>query len=138
MRRHRIPRAAAVLLSTLPLLAASCGDDETAALCDARDDLRTSVENLEDVDVVEGGTEALDDAVSDVEESVRSLRDAAQEEYDDEISAVEDAWDQLGQVLSNLGNQPSASAEIEAVGDSLAELAAATETLVDSLSEECE
>lgn len=79
------------------------------------------MENLEDADVVEGGTEALDEAVSDVEESVRSLRDAAQEEYDDEISGAEDTWDRLDQVRSHLGDQPSASAAIEAVGDSLSE-----------------
>lgn len=136
MRRHRIPRAAAVLLSTRswPRRAVTTRRPSSATretICARRwRTSRTSTWSRRDP--------RRSTRRSDVEESVRSLRDAAQEEYEGEISAVEDAWDQLDQAVSTLGNQPSASAAMEAVGDSLAELAAATETLVDSLSEECE
>jgi hypothetical protein len=127
----------AAIAGTLALsLVAACSDDQ-ASLCDARDDLRSSVEDLRDVDVAADGTDALTDALADVDEALDRVADEAEADRENEVNAVRAAFDQLSTTVTAIAEEPSPES-VGAVGDALEDLAASVSSLVDEISSGCD
>lgn len=134
------------LAAVLLVGSTACGDDDAATgdaaqtedVCDARAELTTSLEALQDVDVVEGGTSALEAAFADVERAVGDVADVAGDDLRDEVDAVEASFAELKGAVDSLGEAGTASAAIEAVSRSVADLAAAAGALGDELRDGCE
>jgi hypothetical protein len=118
------------------LLAAGCGDDQVS-LCDARDDLRSSIEDLREVDIAADGTEAFTDELDDVGEALDRVADEAGADRENEVDAVRAAADQLGTTVSSVADEPSAET-VGAVVDALDDLAGSITSLVDELSSGCD
>ena len=80
----------------LTLAFASCsssGDDESS-LCEDREELQSSFQDLRDVNVADDGIEALDAAVDVVIADLNTLR-ASATEFEPQVDAVESALQDL-------------------------------------------
>ncbi|HSK25396.1 MAG TPA: hypothetical protein VK894_00620 [Jiangellales bacterium] len=140
-----------MLVGVVLLLAAACGADDTGTsattpeatttadattpaaspqpsgsgdVCAARDDLQQSLAALGGVDVVAGGTDALEAAVGDVEDDLAAVRSAAGSEVEPEVTAFEDAvqglQDTLGEAATPAtGDRLTALAEVVTAGGAL-------------------
>lgn len=134
------------LMASLLVLATACGDDddadltgdEASALCDAKDELDSSVNALGDLDVSAEGTNAVDAAVDDVRNDIEAVRDAAQGEVDDEAEDVETAFDELEAAVATFGDQESTGAAVAGVSNAVADLATAVGALFGALPQDCD
>jgi hypothetical protein len=104
--------AALIAVAGLTIGGCSSGESESsdAGLCSSADDLRSSISDLGDVQVVEDGTEEVRQTVSEVGDDVTRLADEARDEFSDQVSDVEAAVGDLGSALDSLGSAPSAAA----------------------------
>jgi hypothetical protein len=134
--RRTLTAAAAIALT---LVLASCGEDAETATpsCEAQDDLAAAIQSLEDVDVVQDGTDALRDAVEDVGVALEVVGDAERSELGDEAEAVRRAVDEVRTaVAASEGQSPSqivstVSSAITTLADTVGALGAALEAECD-------
>jgi hypothetical protein len=134
------------LTASLLVLATACGDDddadrtgdEAAAVCDAKDELDSSVNALGDLDVSAEGTDAVDAAVDDVRNDIEAVGDAAQGEVDDEVEDVETEFDELEAAFATFGDQESTGAAVAGVSNAIADLARAVGALFAALPQDCD
>ncbi len=61
------------------------------ALCTARADLRTSVQDLQNIDLVKNGTSGVKDALTKVKDNLAAVRSAAGNDLQPQITAFDDA-----------------------------------------------
>lgn len=142
---RRTPRRHLIALLVPCLLVAACGDDdgngegdgEASTVCDARDQLDSSLDALARVDVSAEGTNALESAVDDVGDDIDAVADAAGEEVDDEIDDVQAAFDEVETAISTFDEQESTSAAIASVTTAVTDLAQATGAVAEALAQEC-
>src|SRR5437764_12311657 len=103
-------RVAVLLACGLLLLGAACSSDNrttatsnSSSLCDAKNEVHTSIEALRNVDVVAGGTDALKSVLSGVGTALHHLSSAAQSQYGQDVSEVRDSFVRLRASVSTLG-----------------------------------
>lgn len=104
MSRSSLQRKGWGLLLPLVTIASlgACGDDdESAGTCEARDDLQEALSGLASTDVVEGGTDALDDAVGDIDDALDELGSDAEDTYGDDVDQVQQALDDLTSAVND-------------------------------------
>jgi hypothetical protein len=139
-RVHRRLFGAACVVVALPLVAGACSDDdggnETARVCDARNELASKVDDLEDVDVVANGTEAARNALDGVLAAVEELADASGDHLSDEVDAVRHDVDDVQAAVGSIGDQSAAGAA-ELIRDSVKNLADSTTVLVEEATATC-
>jgi hypothetical protein len=82
------------LLAVTLALAACSSSDEQSAFCEDREDLRSSFQDLRDVNVADDGIEALDAAIDDVTADLNTLRSSATE-FEPQVDGVEAALEEL-------------------------------------------
>jgi uncharacterized phage infection (PIP) family protein YhgE len=102
----------------------SPGPDTTADVCAARDDLEQSIQDLRGMDVVAGGTDAVEAALGDVRDDLAALRTAAGSDLQDEVSSLESAIEELQGSLDDgteaaTGEQLTALAQVVTAGGAL-------------------
>ncbi len=117
---NRLVGRATIAILTLTLVGAACGSDDNSssstepattveattttssneALCEARDQLRSSVEALTSVDVVKNGTSSISAAIDEVKTNLEAVKSAASDELkpevDDFTSKLQDLQDAVG------------------------------------------
>lgn len=133
--RRTLGVATSVVLSAG--LFAACGDDAEESFCQAGDDLSSSISGLADVDLISDGTSALEDQVAEINSNIDQLRDSGAEVASAEIDALDDAVEQLGTALRDLGGGVStddAQAAVAAVGS----VTTAANGVFDKLSNACD
>jgi hypothetical protein len=143
-------RAIAPLL-VVGLALAACGDDDddgaqAAAssdsggtdVCAARDELAASLDALDELAVVEDGTNALDDALAAVDEALEALGGAVRQDLSDEVDGVQAAFDDLQTAVAGLDEQPSAGDAVASVSAAVTDLAEAAGVLGDELVRDCD
>jgi hypothetical protein len=85
--------------------AAAATEGQTGAaaadVCAARDDLRESVDALAEVDVVAGGTDAVEAALGEFRADLADVRAAAGSDVQDEVTALEESLDGLEAALAD-------------------------------------
>ncbi|MCI0833036.1 MAG: hypothetical protein J4N72_10390, partial [Chloroflexi bacterium] len=83
-----------LIVALLASVAAACGDDDdssdtggasTPSVCDQRDSLNQSVNDLTELDVIAGGTDSLNAAVDRVESDLDSLAATTSSEVQAEV-----------------------------------------------------
>ena len=99
-------------------------------MCADRDELASSVEALQDVDVVAEGTNGVEAAIADIKDDLDALRTSAGAELQPQVEAVQDAVDTLETAVDNLDSD-GAEDTLTAVSN----LAGAAGTLLASLDE---
>lgn len=118
------------------LIVAGCGDDDDESAqdqyCAAGESLRSSLDELADLDLVAGGTDGLTAAVDDVQSDLGDLRDSATEAADDEVGALEQAVDDLSDAISALGGDLTRD-NVAGVGTAIGNVVAAAQSVLDTL-----
>lgn len=139
--------------AVLVTVALACGDDSTsstttaattttpaastnpgpvgsasAELCSARDELRASISDLSNVDVVKNGTSAITSALDEIKQNLADVRSAAGSDVQPQIDALQSAVDQLQAALGGSG-----AGRIPAVVSAVRDVATTGATLLRSL-----
>lgn len=105
-------------------------------MCEDVDALRTSVQNLQDVQIGEDALSALSTDLQQIESELGQLRQDASEEYSTEIDAVQADTDALRDSLQTAGAEPSATSFSEVAGDVQAVVSSMTD-LDNTVNETC-
>ncbi len=136
---------AVVACVALTAVVASCGGDDdddsssaattttTASVCADREALQTSVDSLQNVDLVAEGTNGVNAAIDDVQEDLTALQTSASAELQPEVEAVQDDVDELKTAAENLDSGGAAGAADAAAA--VADVASSASTLLDSLAD---
>jgi hypothetical protein len=135
MRRIRRWTAEITLAGLTALALTSCAGDKPA-VCTQADELRTSVQNLKDVNLSENGVGALSAAMGQVRVEFEQFRTAAGSQFQAQIDAVKAAADQLEASVAAAKAEPNA-ALLGAVGTSLGGLETAARSLQDAVAGTC-
>ena len=131
-------RSLAVAAATLVLTAslAACGNDKPA-VCGSVDNLRTSVDDLKNVDVTSSGAVSdLQTALTSVENNVATVKSDAKSEFSTQINAVDTALASLKTTIDTAKADPSA-ANVAAVAAAAAPADTALETLISDVQSTC-
>ena len=105
-------------------------------ICQARDQLRTSITTLTDQGLLTAGTTAIKASVDQVQTDFDAVKAAAKEDYHSQVTDMQDALQQLQTAAGNLGNG-DAAANLVAVGKAITATAAAAEDLFTQLKTTC-
>ncbi len=135
-----------LIVALLASVAAACGDDDdssdtgttpTPSVCDQRDNLDQSVNDLVELDVIAGGTDSLNAAIERVESDVESLAAVTSSEVEAEVDDLNDAIERADETFSNLDDESLLAATAQ-VALTIADVAIAGEALVTALAVECD
>ena len=137
-RNSSLPVRVAVAGIAFACLIAACGgdDDDSSSsttapandVCQQADALRSSVDDLKNVDLVAEGTNGATAAITDVKADLTALGDSVSDELAPDVQAVGDAIDQLESAVQNLDSGGAAAAL-----DAVADVASTTSTLITSI-----
>ena len=134
-RPHRLVAVAAAAL--LALGAVGCSSDGESAqerYCDAGADLRADVGGLADLDLVSGGTDALEAQLEAIDEDLTALADAASEAAADEVDALEAAVSDLETAVSAVSGDLT-SENVSTLSSSISSVVTAAQGVYDTLSD---
>jgi hypothetical protein len=132
-------RAVAVLaLPILVLLVATgCGGGSSKpAVCDKRDAVKTSVDNLTKVNPVTDGLGAVQTQLAAVQTSVKDLASAAGDQYKPQVTALQTSLKALQSQLTALGSNPSVAA-LTAIAPAAQQVATDFKALTDAIGSAC-
>jgi len=122
-------RLAAIALASSMLV--GCGGDDKPAVCSSVDALKTSVEDLKNVEVSPSGLTKLQADLTQVRSDLSQVKTDAKEQYAGQIDAVDQAATSLSSGLSAAAGSPSVStlasvgADIQSLSSALTALGAA-------------
>ncbi len=105
-------------------------------ICQARDELRTSITALTDQGLLTAGTTAIKASVDQVQTNFDAVKTAAKDDYHSQVTDLQDALQQLQTAVGNLGTG-DAAANLLAVGKAVTATAAAAEDLFTQLKTAC-
>jgi hypothetical protein len=128
--------AAAAACTVAVVVVAGCGGDDDSSsasnqtttstsvtpataspeLCKQRDDLKSSIDQLTNVDVVKNGTSAVDAAMSKVRDNLDQFKSTARGEFGNEIDAFDQSLSALQSAVANYGSN-GASPVVRALRD---------------------
>jgi len=84
-----------------PVSASPSGD-----LCTSWNDLKTAVSDLQKIDVVAGGTNAIQTALADVQTKFDAFHNAARDQFSPQIQQMSDALSKLQQAVQAMAASP--------------------------------
>jgi hypothetical protein len=100
------PATAATTATPATTAAASGSTPDTASpeVCAAREELRSSITDLKDVDIVANGTSSLQAAITKVKDNLTTLKSTAGDELQPEVTALQDALTDLQSALDDVSS----------------------------------
>jgi len=110
-------RFLAPLLAVAALAGAGCGGDDQPGYCSDLDNLQQSVQDLGNVNVVEGGKSSVTDALGKVEDNARATVDSAKSDFPDQTKAIDDSIAALKTSAQDLADSPTAQQGAQVAGD---------------------
>jgi hypothetical protein len=141
VRRRAARRRGAVIALPILILAVAtgCGGSSSGkpAVCDKRDDVKTSVDNLTKVNPVTDGLGVLETQLNAVQDSVKSLASAAGSEYQPQITALQTSLKTLQSQVTALGANPSVTA-LTAVAPAAQQVATDFKALTTAIGSACD
>jgi hypothetical protein len=105
-------------------------------ICQARDQLRTSITDLTNTQVVAEGTNAIKAAVGQVQTALDGVKAAAKDDYQAQVTSVQTALQDLQTAVANLGSGDAAD-NLRAVSQAITATGAAAATLFTQLKTSC-
>jgi hypothetical protein len=136
---------AALLVVGVGAVTAGCSSDGTSpsaesstppAVCSSTEELQASVADLEDVQVVENGTAALQEAVTSVRSSLQEVADDATSEYAAQVDGLQASFEALQAAAGAALDAPSA-ATLNTVTSSVSALANDVRGFADDVASTC-
>ena len=113
MSHALVPSALVAVVAGLAV--GGCSSSSDAELCSSADALRSSIDDLKNVQVLEDGTQALRQAFSEVGDDMDRLVHHARNEFSGQVAGVKSSLADLGTAMDSLGSPPSATS-LRAVG----------------------
>ena len=105
-------------------------------VCQARDQLKTSVTALTSPSLLAGGTTAIKAAVDKVQTDLSALKVAAKGDYQPQVTAVQTSLQQLQTAVGNLGAGDLAK-NLPAVASAIAKVGTTSQDLFSTLQAAC-
>jgi alanyl-tRNA synthetase len=105
-------------------------------ICQARDELKSSITALTDQSLLAAGTTAIKASVDQVQTSFEAVKTAAKDDYHSQVTDLQDALQQLQTAVGSLGSGDAAS-NLLAVGKAVTATAAAADDLFTQLKTAC-
>ena len=134
---HLRSRAVLALPALVLVLATGCGGSSSKpSVCDERDAVKTSVNDLLAVNPVSDGLNAVKTKLDAVNTSVKNLAGAAGDQYKPQITALQTSLKTLTSQVDALGSSPSASG-LAAIPASAQQVATDFKSLTDAISSAC-
>jgi hypothetical protein len=124
-----------VLAATVAL--AGCGGSSKPAFCSSVNDLKTSVQDLKNVNVIKSGTSGVSSALQKVEGSAKAAVSSAQSDFPTQTQAVSGALTTLETTVGELKNSPTQPSLIAALPGQVSALVNSIETLVSDAKSKC-
>jgi hypothetical protein len=117
---------------------AGCSSEATGppAVCSSTDALQASMSDLGDVQVVQNGTAALEDAVASVRSDLQDVVDDATSQYATQVDGLQASFDALEDAAQSALATPSA-ATLSAVGASVTTLRNDVTAFADDIASTC-
>ena len=106
-------------------------------ICQARDQLRMSITTLTDQKLLTAGTTAIKASVDQVQTDFDAVKVAGKQDYQAQVSDMQDALQQLQTAVGALGNGETA-ANLRAVGTAVTATGSAAEDLFTQLKTACD
>ena len=107
------------------------------ALCQARDELKTSIAALTNPTLLVGGTDAIKAAVGQVQSDLNAVVAAGKQDYEPQVTAMQSSLTALQTAVGNLGTG-SATQTMPAVATAIATTGTAAATLFTQLKAACD
>jgi hypothetical protein len=101
MQRRLVHSALALAVASLLLV--GCSDDDEPSACGELQDVADDVRGLTSTDLIAEGTDEVRDDVDDLTSEWDEVRDAAGDQFGDELDALESALSDVGSTLDDLG-----------------------------------
>ena len=105
-------------------------------ICQARDQLKASITSLTDQGLLSAGTTAIKASVNQVQTDLDAVKTAAKQDYNSQVTDLQDALKQLQTAVGNLGSG-DAAANLRTVGNAITATGAAAEDLFTQLKTTC-
>ena len=105
-------------------------------VCQARDQLKTSIDALTNPSLLLGGTNAIKAAVDQVQTDLTALVTAAKDDYKPQVSALQTSMEQLQTAVGGLGNG-DLTKNLQTVGTAIASVGTAAANLFTQLKTTC-
>lgn len=144
MRRTSLLLALA-LLATAALAACDdegdgggAGADDRPEVCTRYDDFRDSLGDVTSLDTLRGGRDGIDDALDDARTDLDELREAAGQDFEQEIDALQDAFADARTSIADLGGSGSFVDRLSDVTDALRGVVSAADDLRDAIADKCD
>ena len=132
------PQASALLAVALLVCAliAGCTSNNKPAYCTAADQLKTSTQNLSNVNVAKNGLGSLRTALSSLQSDAKTFASEAKSAFAPQITALQDALSGLSTAIKSVVGQPSAAA-IAQIGSSITQVKDSAGNLTNAVSSKC-
>jgi ABC-type oligopeptide transport system substrate-binding subunit len=133
--RPKLALAAATFVMLCASLAA-CSEDKPA-VCDSVDSLKSSVDDLKDIDVTESGAlSELQNGLADIDGELAQVKSDAESKFSSQIDAISTAYDALKTAVQAAVADPSA-ASLAAAGSAWTGFSTDVKALIDDVQSTC-
>ena len=105
-------------------------------VCQARDQLKSSVEALAKPSLLVGGTSSIKAAVTKVQDDLTSLKSAAKTDYKPQVDAVQTSVKDLQTAVSDHGSK-SISQNLQDIGTAISNVGTTSSALFTQLKSSC-
>jgi hypothetical protein len=123
----------ATVSSTAPPTTYPAGKEQ---VCQARDQLKSSLAALTNPSVLTGGKSGIQSAVTTVQTNLTAVSDAAKQDYKPQVDAMQAALTQLQTTVGNL-NDNNLSQNLQSVGSAIAKVGSSANDLFSKLQTAC-
>ena len=135
MRRWLFLPAVVLILSGF---AAGCSSSSSKpAYCTSASQLKTSVQNLDNVDVAKNGLGSLQTAVSSVSTDAKTLASDAQSAFGPQVTALQNSLSSLDTAVNSAKGQPTLTAA-KTIASPLTQVKSSADNLVNATSGKCQ
>lgn len=141
VRSLRLAKTTSIVSALLALagslvIVAGCGDSKPA-FCAKQDELKKSVSDLKDFNILEQGPKGLQQQFDEIQANARELTDAAKEDFPNESKQLSDAVSALSQSVTQLSDQGTSSPVIAQIPGQVQAVIEAARALEKKIDEKC-
>ena len=128
-----------VALSVAALAGCGSDDDDVSpeeAFCAAGESLESDVSSLASLDLIAGGTDALNESVDAIEADLKALQESGSEVASDEIDALQSSFDELDDAVDALSDDIPGD-NLTAISTAIRNIGTSASALYETLSTTC-
>jgi hypothetical protein len=115
----------------------ACGGSSKPSYCDQTANLKKSVQDLGNVNVVQGGTNALTSALSSVSSNANAVVSSAKSDFPDQTAAISSSIDTLKKSAQSLASSPTQPAVIAQVPGQISAVVTSVQDFSSATSDKC-